>query len=81
MYQGEATTITTNMSSTEPEQKLSNRGNKLTGEENPGSIRPKMMWNKSREMNSSVENQDENMDFEVMAVGIVHEFEFIPLEL
>lgn len=52
------------MSTTEEPQKLSNRGNKLTGEENPGSIRPKM-WNKSGERNLSEEDQDENINFEV----------------
>ena len=57
------------MSSSEPAvseapQPLSNRGNKLTGKENPGLIRPKMLWNKSSEMGAE-EDQAENMDFEV----------------
>lgn len=46
-----------------PQPSLSNRGNKLTGQENPGSIRPKMKWNRSQEIKA--EDHDENMDFEV----------------
>lgn len=66
-------TAVVHMSSTEPETAdveelppttLSNRGNKLTGKENPGSIRPKMNWNKSRQEIKD-EDQDQNMDFEV----------------
>lgn len=47
-----------------PQPALSNRGNKLTGQENPGSIRPKMKWNRSRQ-EIKAEDHDENMDFEV----------------
>lgn len=59
------------MSSSEPAQdiegsdnnfKLSNIGNKLTGEENPGSIRPKM-WTNKRSFSDDLAINDQ--DFEV----------------
>lgn len=46
--------------------KLSNRGNKLSGEENPGSVRPKM-WSNKR---SSTEIINETDDFEVHTLYI-----------
>lgn len=48
------------------EFKLSNRGNKLTGEENPGSFRPKI-WSSKR---PSSTNEDMETDFEVRALYI-----------
>lgn len=45
--------------------KLSNRGNKLTGEENPGSIRPKM-WNNKRSFSDDLAVNDQ--DFEVQLI-------------
>lgn len=57
-------------SSDQASMELSNRGNKLSGEENPGSIRPKMMWNKSREMIKEEDHADENMNFEVFPYKI-----------
>ncbi len=46
----------------EPSQKLSNRGNKLGGEENPGSVRPKM-WSNKRSASSEIIKETD--DFEV----------------
>lgn len=47
------------------EFKLSNRGNKLTGEENPGSIRPRI-WSNKRPSST----EDMETDFEVRTRGI-----------
>lgn len=43
--------------------KLSNRGNKLTGEENPSAFRPKI-WLNNKRAASNLADEDE-VDFEV----------------
>jgi hypothetical protein len=45
--------------------KLTNRGNKLTGQENPSVFRPKI-WIKKRVMGNMSENEE---DFEVLLIA------------
>lgn len=63
MSQSESATTSATVAPPETETfpKLSNRGNKLCGKENPGSVRPNL-WNKKEEMVS------ESDDFEVSFV-------------
>ena len=49
----------------EQQLSLSNRGNKLSGEENPGSVRPKLWSNKQKLGGSDCCNTIEADDFEV----------------